>query len=65
MDPLDSVRSLCQALLIGLLVGVQRESTEGTHPGLRDFVARSDKVMHGLILLGMRQRPHGAVLHGS
>ena len=38
MDPLAAVQSLGEALLIGLLVGVQRESTEGVHPGLRDFI---------------------------
>ena len=29
---------MAEALLIGVLVGVQREATAGIHPGLRDFI---------------------------
>ncbi len=38
LHPLPAIQSLAEALLIGLLVGAQRESVEGVHPGLRDFV---------------------------
>lgn len=38
MEPLAAVQALGEALLIGLLIGIQRESAEGTHPGLRDFI---------------------------
>src|ERR1700732_4925046 len=33
-----AVEALSGALLIGLLIGVQRESISGAHPGLRDFL---------------------------
>jgi uncharacterized membrane protein (DUF4010 family) len=36
-DP-SALKSIGEALLIGLLVGAQRESTEGKHAGLRDFL---------------------------
>lgn len=36
-DP-SALKCIAEALLIGALVGVQRESTEGVHPGLRDFL---------------------------
>ncbi len=38
VEPLSAMQSLAEALLIGLLIGVQRESTPGEHPGLRDFL---------------------------
>jgi uncharacterized membrane protein (DUF4010 family) len=34
----DAVRALASALLIGILVGAQRETRLSHHPGLRDFV---------------------------
>ena len=33
-----ALQSIMEALLIGLLVGAQREAAEGVHPGLRDFL---------------------------
>lgn len=38
LDPPGAVKALIEAVLIGLLVGAQREPTPGgPHPGLRDF----------------------------
>ncbi len=34
----DAIRALASALLIGILVGAQRETRLSHHPGLRDFV---------------------------
>jgi uncharacterized membrane protein (DUF4010 family) len=34
----DTVAHLAAALLVGVLVGAQREATPGDHPGLRDFL---------------------------
>ena len=39
MDITNSIKSLAEALLIGTLIGAQREKFEGTHPGLRDMLA--------------------------
>jgi uncharacterized membrane protein (DUF4010 family) len=32
------IEQLAASLLVGLLIGTQREATPGTHPGLRDFL---------------------------
>jgi len=32
------IEQLAGALLVGLLIGTQREATPGPHPGLRDFL---------------------------
>src|ERR1700722_6274870 len=34
----DSAAHLAAALLVGTMVGAQREATPGDHPGLRDFL---------------------------
>lgn len=34
----DAIRALASALLIGILIGAQRETSLSHHPGLRDFV---------------------------
>ena len=39
MDVTDAFKSLAEALLIGTLVGAQREKLPGNHPGLRDFLS--------------------------
>ena len=39
MDITVSLKAFAEALLIGTLVGAQREKFPGSHPGLRDFLA--------------------------
>ena len=39
MDLNNSVKSIAEALLIGTLIGAQREKFPGNHPGLRDMLA--------------------------
>ncbi|HEY3743854.1 MAG TPA: MgtC/SapB family protein [Bryobacteraceae bacterium] len=39
MDITNSVKSIVEALLIGTLIGAQREKFPGNHPGLRDMLA--------------------------
>jgi uncharacterized membrane protein (DUF4010 family) len=39
VDITNSVKALAEALLIGMLVGAQREKFPGNHPGLRDMLA--------------------------
>ena len=39
MDITNSIKSLAESLLIGTLIGAQREKFEGIHPGLRDMLA--------------------------
>lgn len=35
----EALTAIAEALLIGLLIGAQRETSEGIHPGLRDFLS--------------------------
>ena len=39
VDITNSIKSIAEALLIGTLIGAQREKFTGTHPGLRDMIA--------------------------
>ena len=41
MDLTTSIKSIAEALLIGTLIGAQREKFPGNHPGLRDMLAIS------------------------
>ena len=39
MDITNSIKGIAEALLIGTLIGAQREKFPGNHPGLRDMLA--------------------------
>ena len=41
MDITNSIKGIAEALLIGTLIGAQREKFPGNHPGLRDMLAIS------------------------